>query len=136
MAGPRDQLIQIIKDLKLPISPEEVKGQIENLNDNEVELLATRYREIKNYFVEIEKLAEKADPKRYSEVKNTHNQKFAKLDREYKQNIEKSQEQIDNELDKIEDQAKKDYDDLIENLERRVGILEKEYDNFYEKLKF
>lgn len=133
MANPRDKFIQIIDDLKLPISQKELEKRLEKINDNEVGLLVSRYVEIKKYFDDIEKLAHAADAGRYSKELKSHNRKLLKLQNENSQKMEIIQKEADDKLDDVESKAREDYDNLLKSLERDLGNLEDNYKKLFSK---
>lgn len=130
----RDQLLKLIEELQLPMTPEEAKEHLEHLNDEEVELLLWKYKSAKEFEASVDEAAEKKDPEAFAKLKAKQDQEMLDLKLDHLDQKEQLQKKADEELDKIDHQEELQYKDLLYKQQLEFHEIEDEYKDLYSQL--
>jgi hypothetical protein len=103
MNNPRQQLKQLIEELKIPMLAEEVDEKLKGLTDEEVESLVYRYQQVKDYEDQVDKLASEKNPEEYQKIMDEYDDKVAQLEEDHLNDLQKVHEQSDKQLDEAEE---------------------------------
>ncbi len=132
--NPRDRLLQLIIDLRMPMSPEEAKDHIAHLNDEEVGLLLPRYEAIKDYEDAVDAAAQEANPEEYAKIENKLNHDLLRTRQSVSLRKEQLQKEADDEMDKIQLKAEADIKDVLYQQQHELAEIEDEYKDIYTKM--
>jgi superfamily I DNA and/or RNA helicase len=130
----RKKLLDLIENLKLPLAPQQAKKTVGKLSDEEVELLVSAYKDVKEGQQTIEEIAKLIAPKKFEKIEKEYHQKMANLDEEYLQEMEKIQKESDEELDALEEKAGRKLDEAIQKQDSEIDGIERLHDDLYAKL--
>ena len=130
----RDQLLQLIEDLRLPMTPEDAEEKLSHMNDKQVQLLLESYQEAKNYLDDVEAMAEEADPEAFTQTETEYKVEVTKLDDEYDHEEEKLQTNLDHELDKLDLDTKHKLSDTLHKQQMENNEIEDEFKDLYGKM--
>jgi NAD-dependent SIR2 family protein deacetylase len=132
--APKEQLLKLIEELKLPIVPEEAKENLEKLSEEEIKELLSMYMEVRDYQDEVDSLARDIDPQKYAEIQENYYQKLSKLDEDYSNKMEEVRSGEDKKLDKAEEEASQEIDNLSSKSESEADELINAHSELYSKL--
>lgn len=117
------RLLTLIKRLKLPLNPVEVREHLEKLSDEEVKVLIERYQVVKDYRDVKTKLARVADPSRFSKKQKEYLKKLNELDQKYLKDMEGLQRESDEQLDKLEEKEREEVEAMVTKHDDEIDTL-------------
>ena len=132
--NPRDQLKQLVADMRLPMTPEEVDEHLAGMSDEEVELLLPLYQATKNYEQGMEDAAQEANPEAYLKTEEGYDAEQLRLLQKFSHQRENVQSQADHELEILDHQADAKYNKLLYQEQIEMNEIEDEYKDIYSKL--
>lgn len=127
------KLLYLIEELRLPISPKDVRVLSAKLSSEEAKLLIEKYQIVSEYEDQVGKTASIVNPEKFKEIEKEYNKKRITLKDEYKNKLEKIQEDLDYQLDGIERSKSKDFKEISERLNVKFNDLDSKYKQFYSK---
>ncbi|MBU0569984.1 hypothetical protein KKB40_04355 [Patescibacteria group bacterium] len=134
MNNKQQRLLELIEEMKVPLTPEEARAHVEKLSDEEVEKLISIYEDIQVREDEIDEAAKQADPEEYAKLEKEYKEKVEKLDKKYKEDVRKIDEESDDELDKLEAEAKKKTEEVLKKMDSELDEMEGLQDELASKL--
>lgn len=124
----QDTLLLLMKNLHLPLTPEEAREYVGKLSDEEVGLLVKKCEAVKTYQDEVEIAAKRENPDKYEKLRKAHEDEVMKLEENHSREMQSIQEKEDGELDQIEEKANKDLGGVTEQYQGDVRGLVKASD--------
>ena len=132
--NPREELLKLVEELQVGMTPEDAERNLENLGDEEVELLLEMYRAMGKFDGEVDKIAKEVDPAKYAEIEDEHQKELLHLKQNYNHQCEQIQRKADERLDKIDAEARGKFRDLLYQQQLEFSHLDDDYKTIYSKL--
>ncbi|MBN1168358.1 hypothetical protein JXA63_00550 [Candidatus Woesebacteria bacterium] len=116
-------LRELIRELNMAMTPEEIEENLSHLNEEEAGLLVKKYSAIKKYRDALEEYASIVNPEEYKKAMTEYNKKLHELESQYSADMEEIQEQEDGEMEKIERQATEELEKASEDMQKDIDTI-------------
>jgi hypothetical protein len=131
---PRQELLRLVEELEVGMTPEDAEEHLENLSDEEVKLLLDMYGAVDKFEKEVEKGAREEDPEEYAKSEDEYQKNLLHLKQNYNHQCEQIQAKADRQLDKIDVETRGKYRDLLYQQQKEFSHLDDDHKAIYAKL--
>jgi transketolase len=133
-SNPREELLKLVDQLEVGLTPEDAREHLENLNDEEVKLLLEMYGAVAKFEEEVEAAAKEADPEEYAKAEDEYQKQLLQLKQNYNHRKQQIQAKADDQLDKLEAETRGKYRDLLYQQQLEFSHLDDDHKAIYSKL--
>ena len=130
----KKKLLNLISDLKLPLTSEEAREHVDKLSEDEISLLLVKAEVIKNHLSQIDKEANKIDSKAHRELKKKLDKELFEIEENYLNDMEKIQKTHDEKMNETEEQAKRKLKKTVSEHKSDVENISLLHDDVYKKV--
>lgn len=132
--SPKDQLLQLIERMQMPVTMDEAQEHLKHLSDDEVKNLLIVYQDVYDTEQQIEADAVEANPEKAAKIEEDYQQKIEQAHEQYYDDLEKIQAEEDHELDKLDLEMDKKISDILHKQQADNNELDEAHKELFSKV--
>src|SRR3990172_5421986 len=110
----RKQLLELIKEMKFPLLPEEAKEHVEKLSEEDMDLLLSTMTSTKNYNDALEEFLRLNAPDEYKRIQKEYRQKLKNINEEHNSKMEGIEKDAVLKMDASDAESERNLDEIVE----------------------